>query len=245
MSVLAAYLDDSGTHVGSGWVVVAGGVSSVQQWVKLSREWERTIGPWKLKKGYFRMADFVNGVGEYSRWSPGLRAARLNRLITVISKNVRILVGNAVKEADFKIAFSKCPTAKIGTAYRFCAFLILPAVNAWREKSPTREPVAFFFESGNKLMNEYGRILGQIDSHEGLREKFGVGPITEAPKSGMQALQAADLIAYATYKCLVAERITPPYLEHAFARLFENKHTGTIYDNVEKIEKYLRTLDGL
>lgn len=243
MTILAAYLDDSGTHAGSGWVVAAGGVASVKQWMKLSRTWERTIAPWKLEKEYFRMADFVNGVGDYSAWSQELRAARLNRLIEIINKNIRLLVGNAVKEADFAEAFRRCPSVKIGTAYRFCAFLALPAVNAWREKSPRREPVDFVFESGNKLMNEYGRILAQIGSEEGPREKFGVASMTVGHKRDMPALQAADVIAYSTYKCLVGERITPPYLEKALARLFENKKEGIAHSDPDRIEKYLRHME--
>jgi hypothetical protein len=107
-------------------------------------------------------------------------------------------------------AFRRFPTAKIGTAYRFCAFLALPAVNMWRERSPHREPVALILESGNKLMNEYGQILAQIGSHQESRGKFGVASVEVGQKRNMPALQAADLIAYAAYKCMVEKRIAPP-----------------------------------
>lgn len=243
MTALAAYLDDSGTHVGSGWVVVAGGVASSKQWSILSRAWVRAIADWKLTKGYFRMTEFVNGVGDYSAWSSELKAARLNHLVEIISENVRLLVGNAVNEADFNEAFRRCPTAKIGTAYRFCAFLALPAVNTWRERSPRREPVAFIFESGNKLMNEYGQILAQIGSYEGPREKFGVASLAVGQKRNLPALQAADVIAYATRKCLVEEKIAPIYLKKAFERLFDNKKQGVVFSNPDLLEKYLRHMD--
>jgi hypothetical protein len=243
MSVLAAYLDDSGTHVGSGWVVVAGGVASVQQWSKLSRAWARAVADWKLSKGYFRMTEFVNGVGDYSVWSTDLKAARLNQLVRIIDENVRLLVGNAVNEADFNEAFRRFPTAKIGTAYRFCAFLCLPAVNTWRERSPHREPVAFTFESGNKLMNEYGKILAQLGSSAELREKFGVASFGEGNKRDAPALQAADLIAYAAYKCMVGKKIAPPYLEMAFDRLFKIETQGVVHSNPDLLEKYLRHME--
>ncbi len=243
MSVLAAYLDDSGTHVGSGWVVVAGGVASVQQWSKLSRAWERALVDWKLTKGYFRMTEFVNGVGDYSAWSTDLKAARLNQLVRIIDENVRLLVGNAVNEADFNEAFRRFPTAKIGTAYRFCAFLCLPAVNTWREHSPRREPVAFIFESGNKLKNEYGKILAQLGSFAGPREKFGVASFAEGQKRKMPALQAADLIAYAAYKRLVEKKIAPTYLEMAFERLFKIQTQGKVFGNPDLLEKYLRHME--
>jgi hypothetical protein len=243
MTALAAYLDDSGTHVGSGWVVVAGGVASIKQWSKLSRAWERAVTDWKLAKGYFRMTEFVNGFGDYSAWSTELKATRLNQLVGIIGENVRLLVGNAVNEADFNEAFRRCPTAKIGTAYRFCAFLALPAVNTWRERSARREPVAFIFESGNKLMNEYGQILAQIGLYELSRVKFGIASVAEGQKRDMPALQAADVIAYATRKCLVEEKIAPTYLEKAFERLFDNKKQGVVFSNPDLLEKYLRHMD--
>jgi hypothetical protein len=243
MTALAAYLDDSGTHVGSAWVVVAGGVASVKQWSVLSRAWGRAVIDWKLTKGYFRMTEFVNSVSDYSAWSTELKAARLNHLVEIIGENVRLLVGNAVNEADFNEAFRRFPTATIGTAYRFCAFLALPAVNMWRERSPRREPVAFIFESGNKLMNEYGQILAQIGSHQELRKKFGVASVEVGQKRNMPALQAADLIAYAAYKCMVEKRIAPPYLERAFERLFKNKTQGMVFGNPDLLEKYLRHME--
>src|ERR1700682_957978 len=243
MTALAAYLDDSGTHASSGWVVVAGGVASVKQWAKVSRAWERTLAPWKLAKGYFRMTEFVNGVGDYSAWSTELKAARLNQLVEIIGENVRLLVGNAVNEADFNEAVRRFPTATIGTAYRFCAFLSLPAVNMWRERSPRREPVAFIFESGNKLMNEYGKILAKLGSFPELREKFGVASFEEGQKIDKPPLQAADLIAYATYKSIVEKRIAPPYLEMAFQRLFKSKTQGKVFADPDVLEKYLRHME--
>jgi hypothetical protein len=87
---------------------------------------------------------------------------------------VRVLVGNVVVRTDFNAALEICPSTVIGTAYRFCAFLALPAVDRWRKRSPTRKPVALIFERGNKLKNEYGQVLTQLGDCERTREKYGV-----------------------------------------------------------------------
>lgn len=64
----------------------------------------------------------------------------------------------------------------------------------------------------------------------------------------MPALQAADLIAYATYKCLVEQRIALIIWPEHFQRLFENKKhgegRGLVFNNADRLEKYLRQLES-
>jgi hypothetical protein len=153
-------------------------------------------------------------------------------------------VGNAVNHSDFKAAFQGCQNKHIGTPYRFCAFLALPAVDSWRRRSSRRKPVALIFESGNRLMNEYGRMFAQLGTFDRLREKFGIASITEGSKKEMPPLQAADLIAYATYKCLVQHRIEG-YLETAFEALFKIQHVGVLHGNPDLVERALRKMDAL
>src|SRR5215469_8258118 len=136
-------------------------------------------------------------------------------------------------------AYDKCPCRDIGTAYRFCAFLALPAVDNWRRRSPRRKPVALIFESGNKLLNEYGRILAQIGDCERTREQYGISSITQGTKKDMPQLQAADLIAYAAYKSMSQNRVDD-YLAESFEILFNLPIEGCLHSNPEIIEKQLR-----
>jgi len=239
MAILAGYFDDSGTHDSSTCVVVAGAVASVNQWNRLAQEWAQTIEPWNLLHGYFHMADFVSGQGDYEGWSETEKRQRLRQLVGVIHRHIRVLVGNAIVHADFKVAYDKCPCRDIGTAYRFCAFLALPAVDNWRRRSPRRKPVALIFESGNKLLNEYGRILAQIGDCERTREQYGISSITQGTKKDMPQLQAADLIAYAAYKSMSQNRVDD-YLAESFEILFNLPIEGCLHSNPEIIEKQLR-----
>lgn len=243
MAILAGYFDDSGTHKESAFVVVAGGVASVQQWTKLSSEWESATRPWNLSRGYFHMADFVSGFNDYAEWSENQKKKRLHQLIQIICEHVRVLVCNAVVHSDFKTAFERCPNKDIGTAYRFCAFLALPAVDRWRRRSPRRKPVALIFESGNKLKNELGQLLSRLGDYDCLREQYGISSLTEGSKKDMPPLQAADVIAYATYKCLPPQKRIDDYLSEAFERLFKLPKEGLVHSDPDRIEKYLRQLE--
>lgn len=238
MPDFVGYFDDSGTHKGAGVVVVAGAIATAERWRKLSCEWQRTIRPWGLQRNHFHMTDFVTGKGEYRGWTEDTKSARLMALVNVIRKHVRVLIGNAVMEADFEEVSARYPDNNFGTAYRFCAFLIAPAVDAWRRRSPKRGPVTLVFEAGNKLLNEYGRILNQAGTFDHLREKFGYSSITQGTKAEMVPLQAADLIAYATYKCAAMKSIDS-YLEPCFESLFTLPTQGQSFSK-ELIERALR-----
>ena len=188
MADLVGFFDDSGTHGDSRFVVVAGGVASVRQWERLSSEWERVIEPWKLSRGYFHTADFVSGYNDYKGWTQAEKRHRLRLLVGIISKHVRVLVGNAVVRSDFDAALRACPSTVIGTAYRFCAFLALPAVDRWRRRSPRRKPVVLVFETGNKLRNEYGRILSSwVTSSEPARNMGSRGWSRVPKRSGFRS----------------------------------------------------------
>lgn len=90
-----------------------------------------------------------------------------------------------------------------------------------------------------------GKIFSQLGSHEHLRDKFGVASFTEGHKTDMPALQAADVVAYATYIFLTEKKIVPQYLENAFSRSFEMKTDRVVYACADAIEKYLRRINGV
>lgn len=235
MAILAAYLDDSGTHKGSPLVSVAGAVGSVSQWIKFSRRWRRQLRQWNLE--FFRMADFVSSRGPYEGWDEPRKHHVLSRLVQTIKDYARFLVGNAVYSRDFDEAFAKYPNSCIKDAYHFCAVLTLPAVGYWKMESKRREPVALIFESGNKLLDQYFRLVQRDFLDDRAREAYGIGSVTVGDKKEMPPLQAADIIAYGTYKCK-AQKAIEPYLENSYRSLFEIRNSGFIW-NREGIEQIL------
>lgn len=104
------------------------------------------------------------------------------------------------------------------------------------------EPVALVFERGNKLLNEYGRVVAQIGESERTREKFGISSVDQRAKKDTSPLQAADLIAYATYKCL-AQKVVDQWLSDSFEELFSLPTEGVVHTGAEQIAKYLRHLE--
>lgn len=206
MVALAAYLDDAGTHEGSRLVNVAGPIASIRQWVSFSKAWNRKLHSLGLE--FFRMADFVSGYGPYAGWNEDKKRIVLGSLVRVIRDHVRHLVGNAVFTNDFRMAYADHPSPCVKTPYHFCAVMTLPAVGYWKLSSLKREPVALIFESGNKLFDQYFRLVQEDFSNDLVKETYGVKSLTLGNKKEMPPLQAADIVAYGGYKCASQKRST-------------------------------------
>jgi hypothetical protein len=171
------------------------------------------------------MADFVSSHGPYGGWDESRKSRVLLEMVETIKQHARLLVGQAVRPEDFAAAYAKYPTPCIKNAYHFCAVMILPAVGYWALESKRRGPVALTFESGNKLFDQYFRLIQKDFSNVAANEAYGIGSLTLGDKKTMPPLQAADIIAYGTYKCR-AQAAIEPYLERAYTSLFRLKNHG-------------------
>ncbi len=235
MALLAAYLDEAGTHGGSRLVNVAGAIASVPQWTNFTKKWKRQIALHNLS--FFHMTDFVTGRGPYRGWDEHKKKQVLLALIQIIKDHVRYLVGNAVSPEDFDAAYAKHPTPCIKNAYHFCAVMTLPTVGYWKLASTKRPPVDLIFESGNKLFDQYFRLIQKDFSNDMARESYGIKSLSLGDKKEMPPLQAADIIAYGGYKCHTQTRLEP-YLVDAYTLLWELRNTGRIWKQ-QWIEKAL------
>ena len=66
MKEFAAYFDDSGHPSDQDMVLVAGFVSSEEQWLLFDKEWKALLAKYEVK--HFHMVDCVAGEGEFSGW---------------------------------------------------------------------------------------------------------------------------------------------------------------------------------
>jgi hypothetical protein len=239
MAMLAAYLDDSGTHGGSPLAVVGGAVGTLAEWIKFSKLWKRELRRHNLE--FFRMADFVSGYGAYRGWGDSKKRNLLSALVSLIKRHSRLLIGNAVFPSDFAAAYAQHPTPCIKDAYHFCAVMTLPMIGYWEVRSG---PVALIFESGNKLLDEYFRLVQKDFSNDVARDAYGIGSITLGNKRDMPPLQAADIVAYGAWKC-ATQKTLQPYLAEAYGSLWRMRNSQRVWDQ-EWIGKALAvTVDDL
>jgi Protein of unknown function (DUF3800) len=240
MAMNAAYLDDSGTHADSPFVSVAGAIGAVPLWGKFSDKWNRKLS--KLGLEHFHMAEFVSGYGPYNGWDQRKRHAVLSGFIQLITNHASFLVGAATTPTDFSGAYARCPTPYIKDAYHLCAVLTLPSIGYWVAESHTREPAAVIFETGNKLMDEYVRAIRSDFTERHRQEQYGINSVTVGTKKDFPPLQAADIIAYGTYKARAQKTGLQPYLQDAYSSLFKMPNSGVVLnqDMIERVLTYIK-----
>jgi hypothetical protein len=96
MAILTAYFDASGSPDEGRALVVAGYVSTVEQWREFDREWRSLLVREKVSQ--FHMRDFAHSLREFAEWKGDepRRKRFLERLIGIIKRRVHKSIANAV-----------------------------------------------------------------------------------------------------------------------------------------------------
>lgn len=207
MVMFTAYFDDSGTHEGSKVTVVAGYISTVEQWKKLESEWRDVLNDAGIE--FFRMSKYESKHGPYEGWDEFKRKRVLERLILIARVRTRIPVAAAITVSDYHEVLG---AAKRLSPYTFCALQCIAHVREWAGRYKHEEPIAYVFESGTTDATELHTMRLEIAREETLRNRYQLDSLTFQDKRANKALQAADMLAYEFYKemvnCVIANKQT-------------------------------------
>lgn len=188
MTKFTAYFDDSGSPDSTSAVVVAGFLTSDEQWIHFQRNWNDTLNRFGIP--LFHMKEFAHSVGEFSKFKNNRedREFFLRQLLSHIALRVRHSCGHAVLMSDFrKVNESYAFEAWDFTPYSLCGRTCLASVSNWAaEQSIPEDQISYVFEDGSKGK---GTLIHRI-----LRDK-GITPIFKKKHESVP-LQAADLFAY-------------------------------------------------
>ena len=214
---LQFYLDESGVHDGSPYVVVSGFMSSQAQWLEFEGKWRKLLDRWGLD--FFHMSDFEGYYGPYSEWTAEQHRDRLNQLLDTIAAHVHGYVGFGLSKADYERSLSPQFREKL-TPYHVLALncfhfwdnLIDMMHSRYKQleaDDPTylegyetlREfPAAVIYEEIGKgagaLRDTYQRLVASPT----IRGELHVAALSYQPKKEFGALQAADILAYELWK---------------------------------------------
>ncbi len=99
LTVLIAYMDESGIHGASSVCAIAGLVGTESEWETLERRWRRTVDEEGVS--VFHMAEFESRLGEFEGWSDTRRHLFLSKLVEAIKARDIHCVGSALVRADY------------------------------------------------------------------------------------------------------------------------------------------------
>ncbi len=208
--MLKGYFDESRRSVGAEVFALAGYVSHVNYWRRLSSEWNNILASYGIKHG-LHMKDFAHFIGEFRIFKDNevRRREFIGKLVRTLYKSPKfVAVGCAV---DIH-AFSQLPKGKT-TSFRNDPYLFASLICAraaiecvYFRYLPASEKIGFVFDRRDDLQARALSIFNVIKSFPGLPEKERLGDIAFGSRLESPPLQAADFVAYEVRKALESRR---------------------------------------
>ena len=229
--VLQAFVDDSGSEPQSPLFVLAGFMSTAEQWADFSTDWAAALAePPALE--YFKAKEANRLRGQFDRhkgWDEERRDNRVSALISIIRKHAISRIHASVRTADFNTYIKNLPLPSrrltSESPYTLLFMQIILSNAAWMAAHGDRlrqahGPVDFIFDNQIGFSDEallwwpsFKRILDEA-SRTDLPQYVGSAPIFRDEKQFLP-LQAADLYAWHLRRNFVENQVLwmPPRRE--------------------------------
>jgi hypothetical protein len=253
VAVFFGFFDGSNTHAGAKVWTLCGWLGEEAAFTALDDAWKKVLNrpQWPTRINRFHMVDCVHGEEEFSRWSFAERLAIFGELCSVIMNVSLIGVSSAVITEDFpKLEPEELELLNsegLGTPLDLSLQSVFQRCVRLTRNTSEEEQISLLFDyenTGNRT-----RILEFSDLYRG---KFGFGKWLAGIGFGESVrftpLQAADILAYCTYRFSMLRypeipipdfRVLPGFERLVRATLHENKG-GFDLDSMKQLAAKIR-----
>jgi hypothetical protein len=208
VAVFYGFFDGSNTHAGAKVWALCGFLGEDAAFGALDDEWNRVLDKptWPKRLKRFHMVDCVHGYGEFVGWSFADRLAMFGELVSVIMASPLLAIGSVVITEDFaKLDDEERQLLRsegLGEALDLSLqYVYQSAINATEETSEA-EQIGLLFDNENPDVRV--RYLEFLDLY---KTRFGFGKwfagIGFGESASFTPLQAADILAYCTYRLVM------------------------------------------
>jgi len=200
--ILTAYLDESGTHDSSPFVIMGSIVGNAEQWMNYDKRWGRLLG--KNGLTYFHSRRLRASSGEFENWSDHSKLVLIGEIDKLQNTNSLFRFVTVVRKDEFQEHYKSGDRPKklqLDSIYGLCFRLSLSFTAELLERSfgLTGRKINFVVESGHPNAGACPVIFDQIKKHVSeLRDVLGTCTIEDKKK--LAGLQGADAVSYAGYQ---------------------------------------------
>jgi len=245
-----AYLDESSDPRRQRAFTLAGYVGHEDSWELFEDRWAKRLEDDGIQT--FHMTDCENCYGEFGKWRQQKHksVALITDLVSIVLESELIGFWSGVPLKDYnELVAGKIP-AIIDDPYFLCFVHCLNQVLPGLDNQPPAETLSFVFEENRSVetgvltMYQWAKILPTFSQDR----KQRLGGATFVAKNNSHALQAADMIAYESFKHLDNSLFNPQIKERrSMARLKEKvvRAYPLHRDILEKLASEMRGLDGV
>jgi hypothetical protein len=198
MATYSAYFDES-TGNKSPILVVAGFLSTDAKWMMFEREWREVLAEFKIIA--FHAQHFAMRKGEFLDMEEAVRQSLYGKLLRIIQQRTMLGFATVMHCKEFSRVFKGNDRRDIGSMYNICCTACHLEVGEWAQKNYQIEPIAYFFDAGNKNTGEVSKTFLETQKRP---ENIGyrMGTIAFEDDEFVIPLQAADIAAYELWKWL-------------------------------------------
>lgn len=196
-ALLKAYLDESGTHVGSPVVIVGGFVAAGGAWVAADEKWRSALRSFDID--HFHMNECEKGTGQFAKWaaSPEKRRAVAVTMTEIVRDAGLFGYWAAIGGDDWQAENTVELTKKHPRPYYLCFERCLREIAAWSAGFMAAAPVAVVMAE----QNEYEELANGIyAAYRAAKDWTELASLAFAPMRSCAPLQAADLLVYCANK---------------------------------------------
>ena len=208
-----AFFDESGHPDDTKYLVVAGGLASVEQWVHFEREWREALAPFGTE--IFHAKDFSQRKPPFHEISLKQSAAILERLAGIICRRMEKIFSFTVnmhhyRAMNAKYVFAEC----YGYPYPLAARSCIGGIQSWaKTHSVPVQDILFFFEDG-------AHNKGQL---EWIAERDALPIPLFKNKRESIPLQIGDFVAWHGMQCINGQSLDKP-IQAVMRRLESMSH---------------------
>jgi hypothetical protein len=195
--MFTAAFDASGTEYDQIAVVVAGFISSTNDWLDFEKHWNTRLRDDGIK--YFHMVDFAASRGEFEGWrnQEGKRRALLSDLLDIIARHCYRKFGCVILVKEWRAGISQVNKDHFRiNAYCLAAMISTANVDTWTQSERMGNPAEIVLEDGDAGKGLLQRLIAPRKPDPIFRPKKDTPRTDGTIIPGFVPLQAADLLAY-------------------------------------------------
>lgn len=233
MASVAAYFDDSGTHLQSDVAVAACLISDVRRWELFETEWKSILSEAGILECGFHMADFVARKPPFDAWEESKRDDVIKELVAAIGSRALDGMVTAVIKSDYDRLVTGKLREKLGRHhYTFAIQSCLAFIEQWRLLN-SQESIDFIFDQMGKGKNEINDLFDDLIEHK-LAVQFGIEPRgwSFRNRKFVVQLQGSDILAWEANKYIRENQFTGKPPRKSFVSLIDQVDVKTrFFDN--------------
>jgi hypothetical protein len=226
--VFTGYYDESGTHGGSPFTILAGFVGSAENWARFEREWSKVLRNHGIT--HLRAKQLFHRQKQHKGWKDRQIERLWNDILYVIQdrRDDFFASKTLLREDDYTRSYvdgGPLKRERLDSRYALClrAFLDFnPLFFTDRGRRHAEVPVNFVLEAGHRNAPDALRVFNEVKSDKRIPHRHLIGSISFGEKKEFPALQAADMLAYLFYQTECERRDELPLLQEQYGPFYDD-----------------------